>query len=181
MKKWSHHVFHSNFSSFLSVVTFSCEMRMEKLRILGKRTTKIVTLFFVMVYMMDSFVENISSFPLGNQFPNFHGRWAEKSGNGVQLIKEIELCSDFSVISWYQCMKLDDDKKSPKLRLGIAAWTHWSTLVVPFHFAAWFPKREICKGIDCFNRGKIKTKLLTFPAAAHASELPEHYKVYTPC
>ena len=77
-------------------------------------------------------------------------------------------------------MELEDDKKALILRLGIAAWTHWSTLVVPFHFAAWFPKKEICKGIDCFNRGKIKTDLLTFPAAAHASGLPVHYKVYTP-
>ena len=37
MKKWSHHVFHSNFSSFLSALTFSrCEMRMEKLRFFVK-------------------------------------------------------------------------------------------------------------------------------------------------
>ena len=31
LKKWSHCVFHSNFSRFLSALTFSCEMRMEKL------------------------------------------------------------------------------------------------------------------------------------------------------
>ena len=36
MKKWSHHVFHSNFSSFLSALTFSCEMRMDKLRFFVK-------------------------------------------------------------------------------------------------------------------------------------------------
>ena len=36
MKKLSHHVFHSNFSSFLSALMFSCEMRMEKLRFFVK-------------------------------------------------------------------------------------------------------------------------------------------------
>ena len=116
----------------------------RNLDLVWKKTTTIVTWFFVMLYMMNSFVENKGSFP-GNQFPNFHWRWAEKSGNGVQLIKEIESCSDFSVVSWYQCMKLDDEKKSPKLRLGIAAWTHWSTLVVPFHFAAWFPVNKFAR------------------------------------
>ncbi len=40
---------------------------------------------------------------------------------------------------------------------------------VPFHFAAaWFPKKEICKGIEISNRCEIKTKLLTFPTAAQS-------------
>ena len=36
LKKRSHHVFSSSFSSFLSALTFSCEMRMKKLRFFVK-------------------------------------------------------------------------------------------------------------------------------------------------
>ena len=44
---------------------------------------------------------------------------------------------------------------------------------VPFHFAAaWFPKKEFCKGIEFSNRGEIKTKLLTLPAAAQSRADP---------
>ncbi len=103
-------IYFMSLSYYLSTVTITAVKWWWRVWNFGwKETTRIFTWFFVILYTMNSFVEKRSSFPLENEFTDFHWWWAQKSGNGVHLIKRFELFSTFAVISWYQCMKLDDD------------------------------------------------------------------------
>ena len=54
---------------------------------------------FVILFLLNSYVEKPSLIPSVNQFSFFHCCVAEKPGIGVQLLKEIELRSEISVIS----------------------------------------------------------------------------------
>ena len=56
---------------------------------------------FVILFLLNSYVEKPISIPSVNQFSFFHWCVAEKTGLGVQLFREIELHSEISVISWY--------------------------------------------------------------------------------
>ena len=73
-------------------------------------------------------------------------------------------------------MKLVDDEKALILRLGIAAWTHRSTLVC--HFINQATKKRNLQGEWIFQQWWNKNSVAYFPPTMG---LPEHYKVYTAC
>ena len=66
-----------------------------------KETTTKNASYISITYALSIFAENWSSSPLGIKFPDFYCSSAKKSGNEEQLLKEIEWCSEISVIAWY--------------------------------------------------------------------------------
>ena len=59
------------------------------------------TSYISITYALSNAAENWRSSPLGIKFPDFYCSSAKKSGNEEQLLKEIEWCSEISVIAWY--------------------------------------------------------------------------------
>ena len=101
MKGKSNHVDDANFSSPLSAIMFSCKMRMERLRFYEEENNTSDTWCIVTESLLRIAVEKSCSFPMGTQLVEFHWSSAKKSGNEVQLFKEIEFHSENSLIDWY--------------------------------------------------------------------------------
>ncbi len=147
MNEWSCHVSYASSSSFLSTATINCEMRRERLSFCVKENNKNSHLILCNIVWDERFCRKTKLISIGYHIPLV---LSSKSENEVQLIKkkEFKFCTDFSFITWYQCIKLDGVKKSPVWRLGISAWTHLSTLVCHFILQQHsFLERKFARGL----------------------------------